>query len=237
MNALDTPKLYKVLNEDGTPCWGGSGRWLLPAGGKPGRWMPRIDGLVPYERGYHVCTLDQLPIWFGPTIYVVEVRGERIDLDDKSVVSSARLLRRIDGWNERTARLFAVDCAERGISFYETLFPDDKRPRSAITAARAYARGEIDRSTLAPARWAAEQAVLEAAALAPVTAAAVAMAIAASASAASAVGWKTYTVARSAAYSAAYPAAAERLWQARRLAHYLYDDCTHAAGDCSPVSS
>jgi len=36
-----------------------------------------------------------------------------------------------------------ADCAERVLPYFEEAFPDDDRPRKAIEAARAWARGEI----------------------------------------------------------------------------------------------
>lgn len=39
--------------------------------------------------------------------------------------------------------LWAADCAEHVLHFFEEMQPDDKRPRLAIEQARAWARGEI----------------------------------------------------------------------------------------------
>ena len=101
--------LYKVLNEDGTPYHGGNGKWHLPSGKRPGKWMPPIKNIEPCRSGYHVVTIEQLPQWIGPALFEVEVRGERIDQEDKSVASEARLIRRVTTWNERTLRLLACD--------------------------------------------------------------------------------------------------------------------------------
>ncbi len=43
----------------------------------------------------------------------------------------------------RSKALQAADCAERVLPYFEQAFPDDLRPRKAIEAARAWARGEI----------------------------------------------------------------------------------------------
>ena len=64
--------------------------------------------------------------------------------------AEARLLRCVDTWTERTVRLFVADCAEHVLPLFEGTYPDDRRPRQAIEAARAYARGE-----LTDAAWAA----------------------------------------------------------------------------------
>ena len=145
---------YKVLNENGTPCNGGCGKWHLPRNKQPGKWMPPIEVIKPCVAGYHVCRRGQLVRWLGPTIWLVEIRGERICQNDKIVTSQARLLRRVTTWTEKTARLFAADCAERMLLLYETQYPGDTRPREAIAVARAFARGEINSAARAAA-WAA----------------------------------------------------------------------------------
>ena len=108
-----TTKLYKVLDEDGRAFHGGSGAWSLPDGKKAGAWMPPVEGaLVLCANGYHLCRRRDLIRWLGPAIYVAEARGAMIHDDTKVVVREARLVRRLETWNERTARLFAADCAD-----------------------------------------------------------------------------------------------------------------------------
>lgn len=76
---------YKFLNEDGTPCNGGSGKWFRPRGRRPGKWMAPIKDPSLCVRGYHVCTRDQRIFWLGPVLWIVEVKGEHEDGADKSV--------------------------------------------------------------------------------------------------------------------------------------------------------
>ena len=57
--------------------------------------------------------------------------------------------------SDRVARLFAADCAEDVLPLFLAVMPDDDRPRLAIEAARAYARGEIDDAARAAAGAAA----------------------------------------------------------------------------------
>jgi hypothetical protein len=47
------------------------------------------------------------------------------------------------GQEHRSQALWAADCAEGVLSYFEEAFPDDDRPREAIEAARAWARGEM----------------------------------------------------------------------------------------------
>src|SRR3990167_9329525 len=189
-----TTKLYKVLDEDGRAFQGGSGAWSLPDGKKAGAWMPPVEGaLVLCANGYHLCRRRDLIRWLGPAIYVAEARGAMIHDDTKVVVREARLVRRLETWNERTARLFAADCADHVLGNIK-----DARNRlvaaNAVKAARAYARGKIDAAAMTAAMTAARSA--ESAAEA---------------------------AARSAAESAAWSAAwsAERSWQTDRLFAYL----------------
>ncbi len=195
-------KYFKVLKLDGTACNGGSGKWDLPKRGKPGKWMPKIETIVPCQSGYHLCEMDDLILWLGPAIYTAEGKGEFIrHYNDKTVFQQARLLRCLDSWNERTVRLFAADCAEHVLPIFEKQYPAEQRPRLCISAARDFANGKITRSQLDAAgseAWAA------------------AWAVGATGAAAAAVG----AAAGSATVAAAWAAAgrsAEKKWQIDRL--------------------
>jgi len=116
-------KLYKVLNKNGELCHGGSGKWYLPKGNRPGRWMPKIEGeLIPCQNGYHLCRTQDLICWLGDNIYEAEHRGEIGIGNDKVVVRQARLLHKVETWNETTARLFACDCAEHASPIHERAY-------------------------------------------------------------------------------------------------------------------
>ena len=144
-------KYYKVLGKGGVACNGGKGKWYLPKNDKPSKWMPKIEDIKPCENGYHLCELDDLLDWLNEEIYEAEGRGKSIRDDNKTVFQEARLIRKCDGWNEKTARLFAADCAERVLPIYEKKYPDDDRPRKAIKAARKYANGKITKEQMAAA--------------------------------------------------------------------------------------
>ena len=151
---------YKWLNEDLTPCNGGRGQWL-PARG----WMPKLEGeLVPCEHGYHLCREQDLIHWIGPVLWRVETRGDCETAGDKVFVREARLLSRVEKWNEKTARLFAVDCAEAVIGNFD----GDPAPlTAAIHAAREYAHGRISVSKLSAAwsaAWSAARSAADSAA-------------------------------------------------------------------------
>ena len=72
---------------------------------------------------------------------LAQLLGPRI-LELKSDGNESHSVHEFTTWNERTARLFAADCAEHVLPFFETRCPDDTRPREAIEVARRIARGE-----------------------------------------------------------------------------------------------
>ena len=218
---------YKFLTRNGTGPYSNV-PWPLPADGQPGAWMPAVAGdLVLCTNGYHACTEANLMIWLDAALYELEFDGEVVVEDDKVVGRRARLLRRIDTWNGRTARLFAADCAERVLPLFEQRHPDDIRPRQAIAAARAFARGEIDQQALTvawdaagAAAWAADGAAAWDAAWAAAKAAAEGAAEGAAWAAAGDAAWAAaWAAAKAAAGDAAEPS--ERAWQTARLLAYL----------------
>ncbi len=197
---MKAERLFKILNVDATPCYGGNGKWSLPTFHGPGDWMPPIANIALCQRGYHLCREDDLVNWLGPTICLADYRGERKDNETKIVVSEARLVEVLSTWTEETARLFAADCAERVLVIYENKYPQDDRPRKAIIAARQYAMGLIK-----SAAWSAAQS--------------------AAWSAAQSAAWSAARSAvEGAAEGAAWSAAlgAERKWQTQRLMQYLF---------------
>lgn len=222
---MPTETLFKCINPNGFPLPGEFRRWNLPKNGNPGLWMPRIVGkLNPGENGYYLCRIQRLVEWLSPEIYLAEYRGERIDTHDNIVVREARLIHKLDTWNERSARLFACNCAEHVLLLFEKARPDDRRPRQAIETARKFANGEATAKQLAAANDAARDAVGFTRAWTAVEWAAWATVGAADSDA---VGSTASNAAREAASDAAGKAAgatawyAEHDWQTARLMEYL----------------
>ena len=193
----DTEILYKTLTADGRGPYSRS-RWELPRG-RRGKWMPPVARLVHCVSGYHLCREGDLVQWLDERIYTAEYRGDRIDGDNKIVVAEARLVKRLDTWNERTARLFACDCAARALRRITRKFgKQDKRSGDAIKVARRFANGEATANELTSAARAASAAWAERAASAAWSASA---------------AW--------AARAESAESAAERKWQTKRLHEYL----------------
>ncbi len=227
---------YKVTGPDGASYNGGTGTYHLPTtGNRPGKWMPKVTPVVPCKSGYHLVTIEHLLTWIGPDVWVAEGRGTHVYDGDKHVFAQARLVRKT-AWDERSARLFAADCAEHALPIFERGFPDDVRPRRAIETGRAYVRGQATEAELAAARsaawaagaagdaarsaaWAAKAAARAAARDAARSAAWAAAEDAAGAAAEAAAEDAAWDAAEDAARAAAR-AAAEG-WQVERLQSYL----------------
>ena len=164
-------KYYKVTGKDGQPCNGGSGKYHLPTkkkdgSWKPGKWMPVIKGnLELCANGYHLCRSQDLIQWLNEEIYEAEYGGQIIEGDDKVVVSRVRLIRRIETWNDRTAREFACWCVrntplENGKTTWDLLTDES---RNAVRVAEKFARGEATDEELDAAWDAARDAAWAAA--------------------------------------------------------------------------
>jgi hypothetical protein len=133
---------------------------------------------------------------------------------------------RLDKRDYRSLALWAADCVEHVLSYFEEKYPKEDRPRKAVEAGRAWARGEIKVSEARAAAVAAhaaardaDQAAARAAARATGHAAATAhMAAHAPHAANYAVTVVTYTAAPT---DSAAASAEERDWQYRRLPKHL----------------
>jgi L-amino acid N-acyltransferase YncA len=123
---------------------------------------------------------------------------------------------RLESQQHREMALWAADCAEHVLPHFEQRHPDDSRPRQAIGAARAWARGEINVGS-------ARAAALEAHAAARAAAEPSARAAARAAGHAAATGHvadhsrAAASYALNAAKAATGSDAAESDWQRRRL--------------------
>jgi len=100
---------YKFLNADGRGVFTGF-RWPLPDAG-PGAW---VEAPVEVCRsGIHACRPEDLPYWVGRTLYEVELDGAITADRTKVVGSRARLLRRIDAWDDALRDAYTRMCADR----------------------------------------------------------------------------------------------------------------------------
>jgi len=111
---------YKFLREDGR------GRftefaWPLPERDGPGAWVDAP--VVPCRSGIHACRVADLPLWLGRDLYEVELAGEIVEERTKIVAPRARLVRRIDAWDDALRAAYARDCADRAHGLARTADP------------------------------------------------------------------------------------------------------------------
>jgi len=232
---------YKFLKEDRRASFVNGFQWPKP----PNKPDPVIGNLVVCKNGYHLCRIEDLPHWLNQELWIVGCdETELIESNNKVVVRHAWLEKQVDTWNEKTARLFAADCAEHVLHLFESRYPDDKRPRNVIGATRDYAHGRISHDDMI-AVWTASKNAAGRAEDAEDTAkiaafAAAAAALDTSCAAAKAAAW---TASRAAAWDAsgaawdasgvawgaesdAWDAAwdAERQWQTQQLLKYINNE-------------
>ena len=189
---FDDNTLYKCL--DGyESCHGGSGEWT------PGMWRS-VDGEVTAcSNGLHYCKGEQVLQWLSPDLWLFEDGGTRHDYrPDKCVTDRGRITHRVETWSERTARLFAVDCARIAVNRYAR--PSQRGLLHAcLDVSVGYAEGYCDDDAADAARAAARAAPL--------------VARAAAADAAQAAAWAAQAAARAAA-----DAAQDAAWAAQYAA-------------------
>jgi len=163
-----TEKYYKWTAPGGQAPLAPDYRYPLPvknADGSwtPGAWTEPVEGeLEMCANGYHVCRPTDLVNWINAELYECEIDGDQAACNDpkesKLCVRRIRLTRRVESWNERTARLFAVWCARQALA----LVPDpDPRSVAAVDTAERFAYGHATAGELdaaGEAAWAAVDA-------------------------------------------------------------------------------
>jgi len=125
---------------------------------KPGKWLPKVDSLEMCETGYHVTDAAHLVTWLDAQIYEVETGGKCLSGDDKDAYQKIRLTRKLETWNDKTARLFACWCVRQVWNLLT-----DERSKTAIEVAERYVNGEATEEELAAAGAAARDAARAAA--------------------------------------------------------------------------
>ncbi len=150
MNEQSPKRLYKFLKRGGVPAFGGHGVYFLPVKNRqgvwtPGLWMPKIQGeLYLCENGYHLINPENLLDWLSEELYEAEYRGDFVTDGLKTACRQVRLLRRVDAWNEKSARRFACWCVRNtplrgGGTVWNLLTGTEQQ---AIQVTEAYVDGE-----------------------------------------------------------------------------------------------
>ena len=132
----------------------------LPRDGQPGKPLPTVEGEIePCENGYHACKPQFISHWINARLYEVELSGDLVDAEDKTAASDMRFIRKVDKWDAKTQRLFAVWCAREALKLYDN---PDPRSVTACDVAERYANGTATDEELAPALDAALDAARDA---------------------------------------------------------------------------
>ena len=149
-------KYYKFLTEEHL---GKYSRFdytaYLPKNGKPGKWLPKVDSLLKCSSGYHACEPDQVARWINAELYEVEYRTKPEGDGEKVWGNKIRLVRKVEQWDERMQRLFAVWCAREALKLVEK---PDPRSIAACDVAERYANSEATKEEMDAAYSAARAA-------------------------------------------------------------------------------
>jgi hypothetical protein len=192
---------------------------------KVGEWRVHDKSLVMCESGFHasVRAVDAMRYVNCEVLALVEVRGKHLKQDDKQVWESMRVVKAYE-WTKPDSVAMSIYAAELVIGIFEKKYPDDKRPRESIEAAKAWLKNPTEenrKAADAAASYAADAAYADAsadasAASADAAYAAYAAAYAASAASAAYAASASYAAYADAAAAAAYAAAAAAAYAARK---------------------
>jgi len=154
-------KLYKFLRTDLKSHYGDC-TW------KVGEWKHE-DEVKLCSTGFHASDtpLQALGYVPGEILSVVEVKGKSKIENDKSAWSDMRVVKAYL-WQKKDSVAFSIYAAELCIENFEKIYPDDKRPREAIEAAKKWLidpspENESAASSASSAAWVAESAARSAA--------------------------------------------------------------------------
>lgn len=101
-------RAYKVLRDGRSEFTGW--QWPLPEADRPGDWVRAAGPIALCINGIHASTPEQLPHWLGTELWEIELAGDVLEDEAALVASEARLVRRVDAWDEPMRRRFAEMC-------------------------------------------------------------------------------------------------------------------------------
>jgi hypothetical protein len=104
-------KTYKFLARGAVGPFSGT-RWPEPEGRAPGAWVEAEGTLALCVRGAHLCRPLDLAHWLHDELWETEADGDQVEGLDCLIVQRARLVRRIDGWQQGGAARFAEACTQ-----------------------------------------------------------------------------------------------------------------------------
>ena len=125
---------------------------------KKGAWY-KEENIEICKRGFHASIRPAHAMGYVDCEILarVEVKGEAIKHDDKECWSEMRIVKAYK-WTEQDSVRLAVFAAELVIDIYEKKYPNDKRPREAIEAAKNWVKHPNAANAATYASSAAERA-------------------------------------------------------------------------------
>lgn len=127
--------LWKSLMK-GTISGHGNHKW------RTGKWYKIKDNLEICNKGFHASKniIDAMRYCNMEVLAKVEVRGINITQANKQCWSEMRIIKKWI-WQKEDSMKLAIYSASSVLKNFENKFPDDKRPRLVIKAARDYLKG------------------------------------------------------------------------------------------------
>ena len=133
---------------------------------KIGKWYEIKGELEMCQNGFHASEkiLDAMLYVDLENLAEVEVQGRHLDRGDKQCWSKMRVIKAWK-WENKDSVALSIYAASLVLKNFEDKYPDDKRPRQAIEAARRWLKNptEKNRSAARSAAWSAWSAAWSAA--------------------------------------------------------------------------
>ena len=135
LKGMKTKKLWKVFKAD-LASNNGDIKWKI------GEWKKQPGKLSLCNNGFHCSKKIYQAFSYiqGEILAEVEVRGDSVsdqDKDDKEAWSEMRIVKAWK-WQKKDSVALSIFAAELCLKNYEEKYPDDKRPREAIEAAKKW---------------------------------------------------------------------------------------------------
>ncbi|MDQ2913939.1 MAG: hypothetical protein M3T56_11870 [Chloroflexota bacterium] len=134
---------YKFLSSGALGFFSGY-TWPTPAADRPGDWVRASGELRQCQNGIHACTETQLVEWLDEELWEIELDGTAVDVESGLVAQAGRLIRRLEGWDEKCARAFVDHCADTTVALAaeSLVLTGRKRDSEELSAARAGPQAE-----------------------------------------------------------------------------------------------
>ena len=131
---------------------------------KVGKWYKAEGDLKICKNGFHCSQniIDAMGFVNMEVLAKVEVRGKSIIQDDKECWEEMRLVKTYK-WTKKDSVSLAIFAAELVLPNFEKQYPNDKRPREAIEAAKKVLKNNCKKNRDVAARSAAAESAWSAA--------------------------------------------------------------------------